>query len=852
VVESRAGQPQLDHRLNTKAACAAAKDAVLIAVLTFTVFVSDACKHFDSEAVIDELGMCMHNTIHHPDSNWTASTKQHVPDIAAIFPLNVPSDVAREFTMPHQQRLAGFLFARMILMAGLLLIGLPSEQVVAELPSASPSQVHFQTDIVPILTRLGCNGGGCHGKATGQNGFRLSLLGFEPDLDYLSLVQEARGRRLFPAEPSRSLLLMKATGQTPHGGGRRLDETSEDYRLLHAWIAQGAKGPQADDPTVKQIVVSPAEAILAPHTTQSLTVTATFSDGSVRDVTRQAIYQTNASELATVSLEGQVQTSGQPGLVAIMARFCDQIATFHAVVPVQLTAAQQQQVQEQLNQLEQQFAHSRVDQLMLKQWRRLGVVPSAPADDATFVRRATLDICGTLPTAQEVAEYQADSRPEKRARLIDRLLERSEYASYFALKWADILQNRGAGYSTSKQRPGTTLFANWIRDSLASNKPYDQFVAEIITASGSQNENPPTVWYRTVRKPTEYVESVAQAFLGVRIQCAQCHHHPTENWSQADYFSLAAVFGRVGRKGGFADAEVPTNEMIYLAERGEIVHPRTGQVLPPRPLGDEPFALTHGEDPRLQLAAWLAQPDNPFLARTLVNRLWSHFMGRGLIHPVDDARSTNPPSNPELLEMLSNAFISSQFDIKQVIRLITTSHAYGLEATPHAGNQGDTQTFSRYYARRLSAEVLLDAMSQVLEVPTEFPGLPAGTRAIDLPDENVAARFLDVFGRPARQSACECERVDAPALHQALELVNSTELQRKLTAANGYATRLANQASPHESRIEEAFVRCLARPPRADERQAAVEFIAAEADPVEAYRSLLLSLLATTEFLFNH
>lgn len=792
--------------------------------------------------------------LHPKPTGWRAETTQEPIEIASGLTCSASAHgvVSQRSERPSQRAQYAIRVLRLVLIAIGFLASFTSHSLRAAAPTTETPRVHFQTDVVPILTRLGCNGGGCHGKATGQNGFRLSLLGFEPQFDYLALVQEARGRRLFPADPPRSLLLLKATGQTPHGGGRRLEETSEDYRLLCQWIAQGAVGPQPDDPVVKQIVISPPEAILGPHATQPLTVLANFSDGSQRDVTRQAIYQTNAPELATVSLDGQVQATGKPGLVAVMARFCDQIATFHAAIPVQQTATQQRQTQHQLDELQQQLAASRIDQLMLLQWRRLGVVPSPPADDATFIRRVTLDICGTLPTALEVADYLADSRPDKRIHLVDRLLERPEYASYFALKWADILQNRGAGYSTSKQRPGTTLFSAWIRDSLASNKPYDQFVGEILTASGSQNENPPTIWYRTVRKPTEYVESVAQAFLGVRIQCAQCHHHPTENWSQADYFSLAAVFGRVGRKGGFADAEVPTNEIIYLAERGEIVHPRTGQVLPPQPLGGDPFALTPGEDPRWHLATWLAQPDNPFLARTLVNRLWSHFMGRGLIHPVDDARSTNPPSNPQLLDALSEEFIASQYDVKQVIRLITTSYAYGLDSTPHAGNQGDTQTYSRYYPKRLTAEVLLDAISQVLEVPTEFPGLPAGTRAIDLPDENVAARFLDVFGRPARQSACECERVDAPALHQALELVNSTELQRKLTATHGYANRLATRSQSHESRIEEAFLRCLARPPRAEEQRAAVQFVTEEADQAEAYRSLLWALLATNEFLFNH
>lgn len=716
----------------------------------------------------------------------------------------------------------------------------------------SPRGISFGTDIVPILTKLGCNGGGCHGKATGQNGFKLSLFGFEPEVDYDALVTDARGRRLTTAAPERSLLLLKATSRVPHGGGRRLDESSDDYRMLRDWIAQGATAPREDDPRLVRIEVAPREQILATNSSQPLRVMAFFSDNTSRDVTRQAVYQSNEPNIAAVEADGLVKTGSQHGLVSVMARFGEQIATFHAAVPFASDPAKMTAAQKQLDQLEPKLGASSFDRPLLRQWRRLGVVPSAPTDDATFLRRATIDICGTLPTSDEVAEYLADTRSDKRARLIDRLLERPEYASYFALKWADILQNRGAGYSTSKQRAGTTLFAAWIRDSLAANKPYDRFVSEIITASGSQNENPPAIWYRTVRKSPEYVESVAQAFLGVRVQCAQCHHHPTERWSQSDYFGLAAVFSQVGRKGGFADAEVPTDEIIFLKERGDVLHPRTGAILKPRPLGGSEFSLGLHDDPRGSLARWMTSADNPFFARTMANRMWAHFLGRGIVHPIDDARSTNPPSNPELLDVLAQDFIASGFDVKHLIRVITSSYAYGLESAPHPGNAGDAQTFARFYPRRVTAEVLLDGISQVLDVPTNFPGVPAGTRAIELPDENVAAHFLDVFGRPARMSACECERVDSPALTQALELVNSAEIQRKLTEKTGYAQRLATSDKSHADLATEVFQRVLARRPRPEELKAAVDFLASEPDRVEACRSLLWSLLATNEFLFNH
>jgi hypothetical protein len=486
----------------------------------------------------------------------------------------------------------------------------------------------------------------------------------------------------------------------------------------------------------------------------------------------------------------------------------------------------------------------------------MGIRPSKVTDDATFVRRATLDICGTLPTAIETTSYVGDRRADKRVRLIDRLLERDEYASYFASKWSDILQNRGSGYSTRQQRAGTTLFSAWIRDSIAANKPYDKFVSEILTATGRQDQNPPTIWYRSVRTTPEYVESIAQAFLGVRIQCAQCHHHPAERWSQSDYYSLAAVFARIGRKGGFADAEVPTDEIIYLKREGQIVHPRTGKVMNPRPLGGPDFKLSRFDDPRRSLARWMTAPENPFFSRTMANRMWGHFMGRGLIHPIDDARSTNPPSNPELLDELAKEFVAGKYDVKHLIRVITNSAAYRLSAMPNDSNDDDVRNFARFYPRRLPAEVLLDGMSQVLDVPTTFPGgpgtFPPGTKAIDLPDENVAVNFLDVFGRPARTSACECERTDAPALAQALELVGSKEIQRKLTSKDGFNEKLAANDISHADNVRNIFLRTMSRPPRPEETKLAVQFLDAESDRAEAYRSLVWSLLATNEFLFNH
>lgn len=732
---------------------------------------------------------------------------------------------------------------------------------------APADAVYFATDVVPLLTRLGCNSGGCHGKATGQNGFKLSLLGYEPDFDYDAIVEEARGRRLFSAAPERSLLLLKATGALPHGGGKRTEIGSIDWRTLLRWVEQGARPPASGDPVVERIQVSPQRLVFeSSRREQPLSITARLSDGTNRDVTRQAVYQSNEPDIADVADDGTIRIKARSGQFAVMVRYGDQLGVFYGTVPFSraATSRTEQDITSGLGAGDgprapgpaQATNASTLDEHLAAQWVRLGLEPSSPAGDAEFIRRATVDVCGTLPSRDEVRAYVDDTAADKPKRLIDRLLARPEYASYFALKWADILQNRGRGYSTSRQRPGTALFAGWLRDSIAANMPYDRFATEIITASGSQETNPATIWYRTVRTTENYVESVSQAFLGVRVQCAQCHHHPAERWSQADYFGLAAVFARVGRKGGFADAEVPTNEIIFLADEGQVVHPRTGEAMRPRPLGGPDFKLSRYDDPRRSLAKWMTAPDNPYFARTMVNRMWGHFFGRGIIHPIDDSRFTNPPSNPELLDALVHEFVASGYDVKQLIRLICNSNAYGLSAAPNPTNREDIQSFARYYPRRLSAEVLLDGISQVLEVPGTFPAgsgsFPAGTRAIDLPDEAVPSHFLDVFGRPGRSSACECERADSPALGQLLELVSSSEIQEKLAAPGAYPQKIAKNGKADADNVSEIFVTVFARPPRPEELKTAIAFLERSTDRSEAYRSLFWSLLATNEFLFNH
>ena len=519
---------------------------------------------------------------------------------------------------------------------------------------------------MPIFTKLGCNSGGCHGKASGQNGFRLSLLGFEPAYDYEALVKEARGRRLFPAAPDASLLLRKAVAAVPHGGGKRMDIDSHEYRLIRRWIAAGMPYGSPDDPTVERITVEPTHRIMRRGAQQQLRVLAHYSDGSVEDVTRQAQYQSNAEEVAQVGESGVVTALDQSGEAAIMARYQGHVAVFRATVPLGVPIP------------EYDFpANNFIDRYTLKKWRELGIVPSALCSDEEFIRRVTIDICGTLPTPEEVRRFVADRDPKKREKLVDRLLERPEYADYFALKWADIL--RVVRGRDQENRYGTYAFHRWIRDQIRRDVPYDQFVLGILAAQGDMRTHPPVAWYRQVRTVEQAVDDTAQVFLGLRIQCARCHHHPFEKWSQDDYYGFAAFFARVARKPG----RIRQEEVIYVNPSGTVRHPKTGKVMKPKGLDGPELDVPPDEDPRVYLVQWLRDPDNPFFARAVCNRYWAHFFGKGIVDPEDDMRVTNPPSNPELLEALARDFIEHGFSLKHLVRTICTSRTYQLSALPN-------------------------------------------------------------------------------------------------------------------------------------------------------------------------
>lgn len=713
----------------------------------------------------------------------------------------------------------------------------------------SEPPIHFANRVVPVFTKLGCNGGGCHGKISGQNGFRLSLLGFEPQDDHGFLVKESRGRRVSPAAPERSLLLTKGTNEVPHGGGQRMDRDSYEYRLLWRWIAQGMPYGDPEAATVESIEVFPQSRRLAPGESQQLALLARYTDGSVEDVTGAAVYESNDPAMADVSPQGLVQLNRQVGDVAVMARFQGKVAVFHANIPLLRSADAAGQQQAAADESSFPEPVNSVDRHVFAKLQTLGIPPSPPCDDATFLRRATLDIAGRLPTLEEVVAFADDPAPsrEKRERLIDRLLDSPDYAEYFAGKWGAILRNR-------RSNPALQLtnlaFHQWLRESLAENKSYDRIVRELLTASGSPVSNPPVAWFAQVPDTEQRTEDAAQLFLGQRIQCARCHHHPYEKWSQADYAQLSAFFTLVTKKGGDNGTDA---EFVSRPGTPGGRHPKTGQTLPPAGLDAEPVPLSADDDPRAHLVDWMVAPDNPFFARALVNRYWKHFLGRGLVEPEDDLRITNPPSNPELMDALAEEFVNSGYDLKHLIRLICTSHTYGVSSDAVSDNLDDRRSHSRFYPKRLTAEVLLDAVDTVTNSPTAFAGMPAGTRAAALPDTNFSSYFLSVFGRPESTTACECERSQESNLAQSLHLLNSEEIQGKLSTDSGRAAAMAAEDSADDrEKVIKLYRIALARPPADDEMEAVLQHLSSREDRRAAMEDVIWSLINSKEFLFNH
>jgi hypothetical protein len=705
----------------------------------------------------------------------------------------------------------------------------------------------FVNEVVPLLTRLGCNQGACHGKAAGQNGFRLSLRGFAPEQDYASLTREFAGRRLNPAAPEASLILQKPSGSAPHEGGKLFNADSRAYRLLLGWIKAGTPGPKSDEPTLMRLHVSPPAWTARPGERRALRVDADFSDGSRRDVTWLTRFDSNDAAIATVSPAGVVQAPGH-GETAIRASYQTEVAIALVTSPwdVQVPAPRYD------------VAKQPLDELVFAKLAALHIDPSDLCADETFIRRAFLDAIGVLPTPAEARAFLADANPNKRSKLIDELLQRPEWVDYWTLQLCDLLQNRKERDHDVRGPKGVRAFHDWIRRQVAANRGWDDIARDVLTASGKTSSNPAvgyfivTVGEQREAHRSEVVASVAQAFLGTRIGCAQCHNHPLERYTQDDYYHFAAYFSRI-RLNRQDSREGPTTLRVAHPDDNQNRHPvgvsqpRTGRFMTPQPLDHSNLPVAPGEDPRVRLAAWITDPKNEAFSGAMVNRVWRHFLGVGLVEPVDDLRATNPPSNPELWRYLNREFVEHHFDLKHLMRLILNSRTYQLDSATRPGNRNDARYYSHYYARRLPAEALADAIASATGVPDQYPGYPLGLRAVQLPDPAVKSAFLAMFGRSERVTACACERGGEVAMVHTLHLLNGDDVAQKIDAADGRLAALRKENKSAEEIIEELFLTTFARRPTPAELQR-VRALGAADSPAD----LFWALLNSKEFVFNH
>ncbi|HTE20549.1 MAG TPA: DUF1553 domain-containing protein [Armatimonadota bacterium] len=717
--------------------------------------------------------------------------------------------------------------------------------------SAKERPLSFQGDVMPVLSKAGCYTGACHAKQGGQNGFQLSVLGFDAEADYSAVVRQGHGRRVDRISPGRSLFLTKPTLAVAHAGGRRFTVDSPEYRLLARWIANGAPFGRASDPALVRVEVQPAERVLQARQRQQLLATAVYSDGSRRDVTRVAEFRSNETAIAEVDDHGLIQASDFTGEAAVMVRYLGQVAVSRVTVPLKANVPAS--------------AYARlprfnfIDEQVYRKLGQLNLQPSPLCDDATFLRRASLDLIGTLPTAAESRAFLAECAAETggsaagqeaapalaaRVRLVERLLKRPEYGDYWGMRWVNLLLvDRDPLFPK-----GAYVYDRWVRDAFRANMPFDRFAREIVTASGETYRDGPANFYRSLSTPVEHAKAISQLFLGVRIDCAQCHHHPNERWGQDDFYSMAAYFARVRSK-GTAEFEV----VVFPGREGEVTHPKTAQAMPPRPLGGAAAPVAEGEDRREHLAQWMTAPENPYFSRAIVNRMWALLMGRGLVEPVDDFRVTNPASNEALLDALAREFSARGFDLHHLIRTITASAAYQRSSKATATNARDTRNYSRFYVKRVPAEVLLDGVSQATGVPEKYPGHPAGTRAIQMWDNKLPVEFLEIFGRPARLSVCECERPADGSVTQVLHLMNSPAIQNRLSSDSGLVAELDKSGRPPDEVIAELYLAAYSRPPLPEELAAArAGFTRAGATRRSAIEDLLWVLLNTPEFVFNH
>lgn len=717
-----------------------------------------------------------------------------------------------------------------------LTISFAGQSCVVPIEVAQPKNkvpLRFRNDILPVLTRAGCNTGRCHGSASGKDGFRLSLFGYDPAGDHYRLTREIGGRRINLADPEHCLLINKATGEVPHTGGQRIDRDSADYHTVVKWLAAGAEADPSDTPHPVRIEVFPPRAVFNhADADQKLVVMAFYSDGTDRDVTDLAVFFSNNEAAAKVSDAGVVTSTGS-GAAFIMARF-DQFTQGTSVIVRPDTPYQFPEIK----------ANNYIDELVFAHWRDMHLVPSDLCSDEVFLRRVYNDLIGLLPTVEERRRFLADGTPDKRARLIEALLQRDEFLDVWVMKWAETLQIRTANGVSPK---GLQVYDRWLRDRVRSGATIDQIVKELIPANGGTFDNPASNYYQTETTPQLLAENVAQAFLGTRIQCAQCHNHPFDRWTMDDYYGFAAFFSQVGYK----QAADPRELTIFNAAAGEMTHPVTGKPVAPKFLGAAAPTITPGDDYRHSLAAWLASAENPAFARNTANIVWAQFFGIGIVDAVDDIRVSNPPSNPQLFAALGDHLAGYQFDIKPLVRDICNSRTYQLSTQRNASNAWDERHFSHGRIRRMRAEVLLDCVNQVTGVQERFPGLPAGGRAVQLADGRTQNYFLSTFGRSTRATPCTCEVKTSPTLSQALHLLNGETTSGKIAEGELIAKLLKEQTDPLAV-SSELYERCLSRLP-SDKELAAIQAKLAKSDDVPAaLTDLFWALLNSNEFIFNH
>lgn len=717
--------------------------------------------------------------------------------------------------------------------------------VVTVEKAAEPFTWSFRNHVQSVLARANCSSGACHGALAGKAGFKLSLRGYDPLTDYYTITRQARGRRIVPSDPGRSLLLTKPTGAVKHKGGLRFRVDSREYQVLAEWIAAGTPAPRDDDARLERLEMIPSQTVLAPGVQQQFLVVAHFTDGHSEDVTRWAKYTSANESVAKVDDNGLVQTQGH-GEGAVTAWYLSQVVAATVSVPYERPVSSDVLAAAPRNNF--------IDELVLARLADLNLPPSPPASDGEFLRRVYLDTIGVLPTADEARAFLADKSPEKRARLIEELLARPEWVDYWAYKWSDLLlvnlSELTFGSADNADAQPLWSYYSWVRNHVEANTPWDEFVRQIVTASGSTLENGATNFYLLHQDPLDLAETTTVAFMGTSINCARCHNHPLEKWTNNQYYAMANLYARVRAKGGPRRGET----IVYSADEGELIQPLTGKPQPPTPLDGEPLELNDAKDRRAHLAEWLVSPQNPYFARSITNRVWANFMGVGLVEMIDDMRLTNPPSNPELLDALAEHLVENNFDLKQLMRTILQSATYQRTSAIVPGNEGDERFYSRYYPRRLMAEVMLDALSQATDVPSNFKGYPSGWRAVQMPTVTEDSYFLATFGRPDREVTCECERTDDPSMVQILHISNGDTLNGKLQAKDNLIGKLLAAKKSDAEIVEEVYLAALSRRPT--EREAKqIAAVLAETPPEQrrvVLEDLCWGVLSSKEFLFNH